>query len=142
MKFIKNNKLLIALLVIAIAFLAAIVIIIFNNISLGTKSECKNEYSVSDELITPIKEEIGNFDKVESLTYDVKCKLVNFIIKVDQSLSIEDARNYAGRIIERLNDETKKNYDIQVLIDSAVESEIYPIAGYKHKSSDMLVWEQ
>lgn len=148
MNFIKNNKLLITLLVIAIIFFMAIVIIILKNISLGSENEYGNrldnidKYPITEEMIITIKNEIGNFEKVESLNYNLEGRLANFIMKVDSSLSIEDARNYGNRIIERLNEDIKNYYDIQVLIDVSSESEQYPIIGYKHKTSKTLIWEQ
>lgn len=148
MKFIKNNKLLITLFVIALVFFSAIMMIILKNISLSSENEYGNrldgieQYPITEEMITSIKEEIGSFDKVENITYNLEGRLANFIIKVDDTLAEEDARNYAGRIIERLNDDIKSYYDIQVLIDSNVESEVYPMIGYKHKTSNTLVWKQ
>ena len=149
MNFIKNNKILVTLIVITLIFMIALLIIIFSNLSFGDNNKYGNrldnieEYPITEEMILNIKTEISSFDKVEDIIYNLEGKLINFIIKIDDTLLEEDARNYGGRIIERLNDEVKNYYDIQVLIDSSnEESTIYPIIGYKHKTSSMLVWKQ
>lgn len=149
MNFIKNNKILVTLIVITLIFMIALLIIIFSNLSFGDNNKYGNrldnieKYPITEEMILNIKTEISSFDKVEDIIYNLEGKLINFIIKIDDTLLEEDARNYGGRIIERLNDEVKNYYDIQVLIDSSnVESTIYPIIGYKHKTSSMLVWKQ
>ena len=62
---------------------------------------------------------------------------------MDDSLEEETAKNYANKILENLSDDVKSYYDIQVLVDSDnEESEVYPIIGYKHKTTDMFVWKQ
>lgn len=149
MNFIKNNKILVTLIVITLIFMIALLIIIFSNLSFGDNNKYGNrldnieKYPITEEMILNIKTEISSFDKVEDIIYNLEGKLINFIIKIDDTLLEEDARNYGGRIIERLNDEVKNYYDIQVLIDSSnEESTIYPIIGYKHKTSSMLVWKQ
>lgn len=149
MNFIKNNKILITLILITVIFMVAILVIIFNNISLGSGNEYGNrlndieKYPITEEVVSSIKTEISSFDKVEYINYNLEGKIANFIIKVDDTLAEEDARNYGGKIIEKLSDDIKKYYDIQVMIDSNNnESTVYPIIGYKHKTSESLVWKQ
>lgn len=149
MNFIKRNKILVGLILIAIIFMASILIIIFSNLSLGGNNKYGNrldnieEHPIASEMVTDIKTEISSFEKVEDISYHLEGKLMNFIITVEDSLIEDDAKNYGNRIIETLSNEIKTYYDVQVLIDSTdEESTTYPIIGYKHKTSDMLVWKQ
>lgn len=148
MEFIKKNKILVSLLVIAIAFFAAIMIIIFSNLSIGNNEygnrlDNIEKYPISDETINEIKTDISSYEKVTSVSYNLEGKLANFILTVDDSLEEETAKNYANKILENLSDDVKSYYDIQVLVDSDnKESEVYPIIGYKHKTTDMFVWKQ
>lgn len=148
MEFIKKNKILVSLLVIAIVFFAAIMIIIFSNLSIGNNEygnrlDNIEKYPISDEVINEIKTDISSYEKVTSVSYDLEGKLANFILTVDDSLEEETAKNYANKILENLSDDVKSYYDIQVLVDSDnEESEVYPIIGYKHKTTDMFVWKQ
>ncbi len=148
MEFIKKNKILVSLLVIAIVFFAAIMIIIFSNLSIGNNEygnrlDNIEKYPISDEVINEIKTDISSYEKVTSVSYNLEGKLANFILTVDDSLEEETAKNYANKILENLSDDVKNYYDIQVLVDSDnEESEVYPIIGYKHKTTDMFVWKQ
>ena len=148
MEFIKKNKILVSLLVIAIVFFAAVMIIIFSNLSIGNNEygnrlDNIEKYPISDETINEIKTDISSYEKVTSVSYNLEGKLANFILTVDDSLEEETAKNYANKILENLSDDVKSYYDIQVLVDSDnKESEVYPIIGYKHKTTDMFVWKQ
>lgn len=148
MEFIKKNKILVSLLVIAIVFFAAIMIIIFSNLSIGNNEygnrlDNIEKYPISDEAINEIKTDISSYEKVTSVSYNLEGKLANFILTVDDSLEEETSKNYANKILENLSDDVKSYYDIQVLVDSDnEESEVYPIIGYKHKTTDMFVWKQ
>ena len=148
MEFIKKNKILVSLLVIAIVFFAAIMIIIFSNLSIGNNEygnrlDNIEKYPISDEAINEIKTDISSYEKVTFVSYNLEGKLANFILTVDDSLEEETAKNYANKILENLSDDVKSYYDIQVLVDSDnEESEVYPIIEYKHKTTDMFVWKQ
>lgn len=148
MKFIKNNKLLVILLSVALVMLLTILIVIFSNLKsgnneYGNRLDNIEKYPISDEIITKIQTEISALDKVDSVTYNLEGRLINFVINVEDDLPLVDAQVYASKILEYFDEETKKYYDIQILIDSkSEESTIYPIIGYKHKTSNMLVWKQ
>ncbi len=148
MKFIKNNKILIALILIAVIMFSTILIIIFSNLSsgndeYGNRLDEIEKYPITDEVINNIKNEISSLEKVESINYNLEGRLINFVIKVEDDLIVSEAKNYSEKILENFSDDIKSYYDIQILIDSNIdESENYPIIGYKHKTSDSLVWKQ
>lgn len=148
MKFIKNNKIIVALLLIAVIMFSTILILIFSNLSsgndeYGNRLDNIENYPITEEMITNIKNELTGLDKVISISYNLEGRLANFIIKVEDDLAVSEAKNYADKVIEHFSEDLKGYYDIQVLIDSNNdESEIYPIVGYKHKTSDSLVWKQ
>lgn len=148
MKFIKNNKILIALLLIAVIMFSTIVIIIFSNLSsgndeYGNRLDDIEKYPITDEVVNNIQNEISSLEKVKSVSYNLEGRIANFIIKVEDDLMINEAKNYAEKILEYFSEDLKNYYDIQILIDSDnTESENYPIIGYKHKTSDSLVWKQ
>lgn len=148
MKFIKNNKILIALILITVIMFSTILIIIFSNLSsgndeYGNRLDEIEKYPITDEVINNIKNEISSLEKVESINYNLEGRLINFVIKVEDDLIVSEAKNYSEKILENFSDDIKSYYDIQILIDSNIdESENYPIIGYKHKTSDSLVWKQ
>lgn len=148
MKFIKNNKILVTLILIAVIMFSTILIIIFSNLSsgnneYGNRLDGIEKYPITEEVINNIKSEISSLEKVESINYNLEGRLINFVIKVEDDLIVSEAKNYSEKILENFSDDIKSYYDIQILIDSNIdESENYPIVGYKHKTSDSLVWKQ
>lgn len=148
MNFIKKNKILVTLLLIAVIMFSTILIIIFSNLSsgndeYGNRLDGIENYPIADDTVNNIKNEISSLDKVNSISYNLEGRLINFTIKVDDDLVVSEAKNYSEKIIEHFSDDIKSYYDIQILIDSTNdESENYPIIGYKHKTSDSLVWKQ
>lgn len=148
MKFIKNNKIPVTLILIAVIMFSTILIIIFSNLSsgndeYGNRLDEIEKYPITDEVINNIKNEISSLEKVESINYNLEGRLINFVIKVEDDLIVSEAKNYSEKILENFSDDIKSYYDIQILIDSNIdESENYPIIGYKHKTSDSLVWKQ
>ena len=148
MKVIKNNKILIALILIAVIMFSTILIIIFSNLSsgndeYGNRLDEIEKYPITDEIINNIQNEVSSLEKVKSVSYNLEGRLANFIIKVEDALMVSEAKNYAEKVLEYFSEDLKKYYDIQILIDSDNdESENYPIIGYKHKTSDSLVWKQ
>lgn len=148
MNFIKKNKILVTLLLIAVIMFSTILIIIFSNLSsgndeYGNRLDGIENYPIADDTVNNIKNEISSLDKVNSISYNLEGRLINFTIKVDDDLVVSEAKNYSEKIIEHFSENIKSYYDIQILIDSANdESENYPIIGYKHKTSDSLVWKQ
>jgi len=148
MKFIKNNKILVTLILIAVIMFSTILIIVFSNLSsgnnkYGNRLDGIEKYPITEEVINNIKSEISSLEKVESINYNLEGRLINFVIKVEDDLIVSEAKNYSEKILENFSDDIKSYYDIQILIDSNIdESENYPIVGYKHKTSDSLVWKQ
>lgn len=148
MKFIKNNLIIIIPFLIAIIMFSTILILIFSNLSsgndkYGNRLDGIDKYPIAEQTIDDIKTEITKLDKVNFISYELEGRLAKFIIKVEDDLMIGEAKNYADKILEHFSEDIKGFYDIQILIDSNKdESENYPIAGYKHKTSDSLVWKQ
>lgn len=104
----------------------------------GNRLDGIENYVITDEVISKIKEDIIALEKVIDLNYHLEGRLANFIMTVENDLDITDAKNYASKILEYLSDDIKGYYDIQIYIDSNVESDVYPIIGTKHKTSDLI----
>ena len=105
MKFIKNNKILIALILIAVIMFSTILIIIFSNLSSGNDEYGNRldeiaKYPITDEVINNIKNEISSLEKVESINYNLEGRLINFVIKVEDDLIVSEAKNYSEKILE------------------------------------------
>lgn len=94
---------------------------------------------------------IKEIDYVEKVTYDIKGKLVSFIVTVKNDTKLDLAKNIGNVIIKEFSEEELAFYDFQLyLIDSKEVEEPkegeekvkkdFPAIGYKHRSSEEFVW--
>ena len=77
-------------------------------------------------------------DGVESAKYRLQGRLIYIDIVVGD-IEVDKAKEISNVILECLSDKEKAYYDIQVIITSK-DKEGYPITGYKHKTSESIVW--
>lgn len=107
----------------------------------GNRLNGISSYEIDDTKIDEMKEAIGGTEGVVSVDYLLEGKLINITIKVKDEFDKEAAKNLASQTLTYFSDDEKGFYDIQVLISSEDQnSEKYPIIGYKHKTSESLVW--
>lgn len=147
MEFIRKHKFttctVIILLIIVILGIALIRFLLpnYNGDLYGNRLNGISSYEIEDKKVNEMKEAIGALDGVVSVSYDLEGRLINITIRVKDEVERDAAKGYADQSITYFSDEQKGYYDIQVLISSEDDnSEKYPIIGYKHKTSDSLVW--
>lgn len=80
---------------------------------------------------------------VETVSVDVKGKIVYIIMNVSDGVSKVDSQSYAVKALDVFSDEDKSYYDIQFMItckNASEETTIYPMEGYKNSSNTQIVW--
>lgn len=148
MKFIKKHKIGLivtgVILVLLILMFFGIKNAFFSNISesvYGNRLDGIENYPIEDAVISEIETTIKDTGNVNSFKYQLKGRLMNFIIEVNADVDLTTSRSFADKIAEKLSDDIKGFYDIQVyLICTDKESELYPSIGYKHKTSVGFKW--
>lgn len=148
MNFIKKHK--IALIVVGVC-LVLIILLFFaikntffpnmNKSKYGNRLDGIENYPIEESMITDIKNGVLENEVVTNLTYDLKGRIINFIITVKDGTELNVAKEAATKVLEYFNDDYKSFYDIQIFLtcDNA-ENEIYPKMGYKHKTSSEIKW--
>lgn len=147
MKYIKKNKwvlipILVFIIVMAFAIIGIVNLVIPNDTKdlYGNRLDKIEENQISEESIKKIEEQLLDTGKVKTVTYDVKGKLVNYILVVNSDVDKVTAQNLTTKILECFEQNIKDFYDFQVFIKTEEESEIFPIIGYKHTNSVNFVW--
>lgn len=148
MKFIKKHKIALIVTVVIIILLVLMFFGIknafFSNVSkskYGNRLDGIENYQVEQTKIDEIKTILNETGIVNSVTYDLEGRIMNFIIKVEDEVDLISSRGLADKIAENLSDEIKSYYDIQVFLTCVnEESELYPTIGYKHKTSVGFKW--
>lgn len=106
----------------------------------GNRLESIKEHKIDSKKITNIKKDVKELDFVSSIDYNLKGKIMNFVIFIDKDTKLTESKKIGIDILDKLDKNEKDNYDIQVFLISNEKSDNYPVIGYKHKTSDELVW--
>ena len=113
---------------------------VFSNNKYGDRLDGIEDHKISSSTIDEIENTLKENKQVSEVTYHNEWRILNFIITVSNDTKPEDAKALDDVILDKISDDDKGYYDIQILIDTEEENESYPIAGYKNKSSDDFVY--
>lgn len=113
---------------------------VFSNNKYGDRLDGIEKHKISSDTVNDIKSSLKGNDKVTDVTYHNEGRILNFIITVSNDMSTDDSKKLGDTILDKLSDDDKEYYDIQILIDTKDENDKYPIAGYKHKTEDKFTY--
>lgn len=149
MSFIKKHRFaiitVVIFLVLVILALFALKEIFFPNDKAsvyGNRLDGISEVSISDKDISKIKKELTDAKFIETVTHTIEGRRLNFVVTVVAKTDLINAKTSGDVIISNLSDEVKTFYDIQLFIKekNSDKESLYPIIGYKHKTSINFVW--
>lgn len=107
----------------------------------GNRLSGIEHYKIAEDKVKSLKEEVSKLEGVSSVLYNVEGKLINITITVKDEIDRDTAKGYAEQSLTYFTDEQKGYYDIEIILASENDnSEVYPLFGYKHKTSSSLVW--
>lgn len=109
---------------------------VFSNNKYGDRLDGIDKHKISSDTVNDIESSLKGNDKVKDVTYNNEGRILNFVITVSNDMSADDAKKLGDTILDKISDDDKEYYDIQILIDTEEDNDNYPIAGYKHKTED------
>lgn len=141
MKFIKKNKkkIIIGLIILFVLLIVYVVWTMLPNSSkslYGDRLDGIDDVKIADKDLNKIASELEEIDGVKEVNGDIKGRLINFNVKVDDSVSSSISDSLEPIVLDGFNKEELEYYDLQIFIN---EKE-YSIIGYKHKTNDKFVW--
>jgi len=139
----KKGVIIIGIILLILILLIILMVSMFPDTS---KSSCGNR--VADIANHPIKNEdtasvinaLENDSKVEKATFNIVCRKVSFIVTLKNGTSKDDAKSLASIILDKLSDDIKSYYDLEVTFKQTEESDEYPFSGYKQRTRDNFVF--
>ena len=144
MEVLKNNKGIFITLGIIIVFLITGLFLIraffpSGNVY-GNRLKGIDKVPFSKKEISKLESDIKDKNKIEKVKIDIKGRLINIIITVDD-ISFDDMKDYCLEKLDLFDKDEKAYYDIQFyVIDKNEKNENYPAIGYKNKASDNIKW--
>ncbi len=147
-KFIKKNVYKILGTLLITTFIVIFGILIFSLVysedpsSLyGTRLSDINSHPLKSEQLVLLKETIVKDTKINSFTYSIRGRIINFMIVVEDKTLLTYAKDLDKLIIDSFKNEELKYYDAQIFLKSINEEDTnYPTIGYKHHTSLDFVW--
>lgn len=147
MEFIKKHKMLAIFITALLIFLLIILFVLkqfmydTNKSEYGNRLDGINQVEIDKTQINKIETELAALEKVKSVKYDLKGRLVNILIVVQKDTSLDEAKERGNKVLEYLDDDQKSYYDIQIFVSNEDDSvEGYPFIGYKHKTQETVAW--
>lgn len=108
----------------------------------GNRLDGISDVRINEDTLDQIVKEMEETGNVEKADYRLEGKLLNFIVGVNSGLDAAVAKSMGDLILRQLTKEQLGYYDIQfyLLETTSGENSVYPMIGYKHKTSDSFVW--
>ena len=104
----------------------------------GTRLEGIDKVKISDKRKNEFKEEFKESSK--SITVRVQGRIIYLVIKVNDDISVDKARELSNNTLEKFSDDEKAYYDIQFMIGNDADKDHFPIIGYKHHTKSGISW--
>lgn len=147
MEFIKSHKKLCIFILIFI-ILAILMFILFKTLSVdyskdeyGNRLDGIENVEISSKETKKLKSELEALEQVKKCNYRLQGRLIYIEIINNDGVDVETAKEVALKTLDYFTDEQKKFYDIQIILTNEnSDMEGYPKMGYKHKTSESIVW--
>lgn len=106
----------------------------------GTRLEGIEKLKITNEKKSEITENIEKENKTKKVSVTTQGKIINVEITLNDDTSRDDAKKLADKITEKLSEDEKKFYDVQVFIEKENEDNSFPIIGYAHHNKTGFTW--
>jgi len=144
--FIRKNKKgviiagIVLIVILLFLFVKLFLLSSIGNNKYGDRLDDIDKHKISGSTIDDIKDRISGKDGVEKVIYHQEGRILNFTITVDSGMKLDDAKTCGDIILDGIGKKNTKYYDVQVLIDTKDDSDVYPVIGYKSKNSDDITY--
>ena len=147
MKFIKQYKFTIIVVILFIAVMVACFMLfgLFASGSeggiYGTRLNDIKDVPISSGRKKEISDNVASLNRSSNVSVIVRGRIINVLITCNDDVNLNDAKDLSNKIVEKLSDDEKKLYDIQVFISKNNKEDLsFPIIGYRHHNKDGFSW--
>lgn len=142
-KFFQRNKFTLFIIV----FFAILLVLLYFSKNILFPKETGGVYGgrldgiveLNDSSFEKLKTTYSEKEQVKKLDTDVRGRIINIIMTVDDAVSIGDAEKLGNETLECFDEKVLDDYDFQVMIRKDSESENdFPIIGYRSKFNKAL----
>ncbi len=145
MKFIKKNKytIIAVLIFIGLVFIGAkaknILVPDTAKAAYGDRLDGIKNHPLTDDTLKSISSKLEENENILKATANLQGKIINVIISVNDTVSVNDAKTMASSVIELFTKDELSFYTLQVFVKKENQDlNNFPIIGYKDNSSDTM----
>ena len=142
--FRKKIKLIIAFVIVILAVLAICIayesIFANNNGKYGNRLEGIEAVNIKTKQKNEIKKNIESLEISSSIKVYLTGKILKATVVVNDDIGLDKAKETYGKVMEKLSDDQKKYFDIEIFLDKKGEDESFPTIGYKHHNKENISW--
>lgn len=103
----------------------------------GNRCELTEGIEITKDRKEMIKKAVEEYEGMTLTTVDVKCNLIDILVKVEDEISLETVKEMSTKLLSIFTEEELKYYDLELWVDSNnKESEVYPVIGTRHKTGN------
>ncbi|MBP3800340.1 MAG: hypothetical protein ILA19_05110 [Bacilli bacterium] len=142
--FMKKKKIIIALFILIIMVFGLCIayekIFANNNGKYGNRLEGIEKVSIKAKQKKEIKKNIESLKISSKVELYLTGRIVKVIVTVKDDTGLDKAKETYAKLVEKLTDEQKKYFDIQVFLNKKEKDDSFPTIGYKHHNKDNVSW--
>lgn len=148
-KFIKNNK-----KIVKICILALLILILFLVLykSLFYSNSEKNIYGVrlrdikehefTKEMIKEVESKSSELEKINKTNIKIKGRLIKVFVTFDDDATTDNIKARLNDIVSYIDTDVKSYYDVELYsIQMKDDKTSYPVIGYKHKNKTEITFD-
>ena len=148
-KFIKKNKKIVTLGVIALIILLVLIVLyksLFYSVKeksvYGVRLRDINENKISNEEKNDYIDKTSSVDGIKNVKINIKGRLIKIFVEFNDDISQDDMKAKLNESLENLDEKVKGYYDIEFYAKQFKdEKTTYPIIGYKHKNKEQITFD-
>ena len=142
--FKKKRKIIIALLILIVMVIGLCIaydkIFANNSGKYGNRLEGIEKVNVKPKQKKEIKKNIESLEISSKVEVYLTGRIVKTVATIKDDVELDKAKEIYTKLMEKLTDEQKKYFDIQVFLNKKGKDENFPTIGYKHHKKDNVSW--
>lgn len=142
----QNNKKILIVIVVCVVLLIVLGLKLLTNFTsdndaiYGDRLEGIESNKITSSKKSEIKNNVESLNKTKSVKVSTQGKIINVEITLNDDVTRDDAKSLADKVIEKLSENEKKFYDVQVFISKTTDDASFPIIGYCHHNRSGFTW--
>lgn len=145
-RYIKEHKavviaVVLMLMIVVCAFLVKIAFFTNSkNAVYGNRLDKIESVKVVKGQMKKIEDKVTSDEIASDASVSTQGRIINVLITVNDDASLDAAKGLSKKVLEELDDDQKKYFDIQIFIKKDKETNDFPIIGYKHCDKEDFAW--